>query len=480
MNRSRHINLPVQALLASSVIGLAVGNSGDADAEECELVGLQVAAADQPMGAAADQPAEPEFVPGEVIVKFKNAQSAASFDAEAATLPALGEDLGLVRDTSEPTPPGIAVFRVETFSVMSADEMKNRTEQLINQLEQRQDVEYAHPNYIFTTKSATYNDPCYPLQWHYWQNGAAGAETSPGGINLPAAHAVTTGSRDVVVAVLDTGQNFEHPDLNPANFVPGHDFVDNDEDPTDPGRDTGWHGTHVSGTIGGLATNNGRGAVSINQEISIQPIRVLGDGGSGSLLGIINAIYWSAGIPLSGLEENETPAKIINMSLGGRVRCSNVQALQDAVTAAHNQGTLVIAAAGNEASDVSEASPAGCDNVFTVAAGDAEGNLVTRYSNFGNGVEIMAPGGNTRADTNGDGFPDGVLSSVKDRFDLYNGTSMAAPHVAGVAALLAAHSPEMGPPELQQAIVDNALPRDASQCPEACGAGLLSADLQKY
>ena len=93
MKHSRHTYLAVQALLASSAIALAMGHSSDADAEECELVGLQVAAADQPMGAAADQPVEPEFVPGEVIVKFRDARAAASFDAEAATLPALGDDL---------------------------------------------------------------------------------------------------------------------------------------------------------------------------------------------------------------------------------------------------------------------------------------------------------------------------------------------------------------------------------------------------
>lgn len=136
---------------------------------------------------------------------------------------------------------------------------------------------------------------------------------------------------------------------------------------------------------------------------------------------------------------------------------------------------MVVVAAGNDAVDASQVSPASCDNAFAVAASDARGHLVNRYSNFGPLVKIMAPGGDRQRDDTGDGKPDGVLSMVKEGYAYYNGTSMAAPHVAGVAALILAMNPEMIPGQVMARLQHDALPRDAAQCPNPCGAGLLQA-----
>lgn len=165
------------------------------------------------------------------------------------------------------------------------------------------------------------------------------------------------------------------------------------------------------------------------------------------------------------------------MSLGTPpgVSCDDDPATQSAIRDAVEAGAIVVVAAGNDAVDAARVSPASCDNAFTVAASDARGHLVSRYSNFGPLVKIMAPGGDRLRDDNGDGQPDGVLSMVKDGYAYYNGTSMAAPHVAGVAALILAKNPEMIPGQVMARLQNDALPRDATQCPNLCGTGLLQA-----
>ncbi len=163
------------------------------------------------------------------------------------------------------------------------------------------------------------------------------------------------------------------------------------------------------------------------------------------------------------------------MSLGAPVACSESPSTQSAINDAVAAGATVVVAAGNDADDVAGYLPAGCNNVITVAASDARGYLVTRYSNYGEGVEIMAPGGDVRRDDNGDGSPDGVLSMIKDTYAFYNGTSMAAPHVAGVAALLLAKEGPLSPADVLARLQGSAIPRSATECPNPCGTGLLNA-----
>jgi serine protease len=364
-------------------------------------------------------------------------------------------------------------------------------------------VEYAQPNYILRIADRTPNDPRYPEQWHYFNNGT-GAGMVPGGINLPKAWDASTGSNAVVVAVIDTGILPNHPDIQGSpNLVAGYDMISDpsiandgggrDSDPTDPGDAAAagecypgspalpdsWHGTHVAGTIGVGATNNGIGVAGINWNVKVQAVRVLGKCG-GTTLDINDGIRWAAGLSVPGVPNNTTPAKVINMSLGTPPGspCSLSPSTQAAINDAVAMGATVVVAAGNDATDASQVFPASCNNVITVAASDLRGYLATRYSNYGATVEIMAPGGDVRRDDNADGHPDGILSMVHPSagtYAYYNGTSMAAPHVAGVAALLLAQQPGLTPNQVLARLQADALPRTAAQCPQPCGAGLLSA-----
>jgi serine protease len=343
-------------------------------------------------------------------------------------------------------------------------------------------VEYVEYDTTLYPNQAEPNDPCYSFQWHYWPRTGSGPHVAPGGAGLPARWASTTGSRSVVVAVIDTGiaANFDN---EPDNLVAGFDFISSasnardgdgrDPDPTDPGDSfASFHGTHVAGTVGSAFTDNGVEVASVNWEVSVQPVRVLGNLG-GATSDIIDAVRWAAGLPVPGVPANPTPARIINMSLGGPGACS--RAFQSAIDDATAAGVLVVAAAGNDAQDAARFSPSGCANVFTVAAGDFNGRLA-RYSNFGTTVELMAPGGDVQVDRNADGLPDGVISTVRDGLAIYNGTSMAAPHVAGVAALLLAEDPSLTPTEIGARLMGSAVPRSTSECPRPCGAGLLNAE----
>lgn len=426
--------------------------------------------------------AEREVVSGELIVRFRSGAGTVS----ANRLSRLKLDPGVRRLSG-----GAVLVRLPSSEVglMTTEAARGRTMERAAEIAASGQVDYAQPNYIVRQHAAP-NDPCYALQWHYHVNGFANGQ-SPGGINLASAWDTNKGSRGVVVAVIDTGIRPDHEDIAPgANLVAGYDFVSDptrandgdgrDSDPTDPGDPcfgfpASWHGTHVAGTVGAVHTDNAIGAAGVNWEVGIQPLRVLGICG-GTTADIVDAIRWAAGLPVPGVPDNPTPAKVINMSLGGGFPCSQSPADQAAINDAFAAGATVVVSAGNDASDASGSTPASCDNVITVAASDARGQLATRYSNFGSTVEIMAPGGDVQRDDNNDGEPDGVLSTVRDGYDWYNGTSMAAPHVAGAAALLLAKDGSLSPTQVREAIQNNAIPRDSSQCPQACGSGLLNAD----
>ena len=437
-------------------------------------------------------PAEALFVPGEVIVKMKP-----TFGLTATELRTLG-----IEDGKRVTSGGELIYRIapSVMATLSPAEARNRTLAVVQALAARPDVEYAQPNYILRI-ARTPNDPRFPEQWHYRDNGT-GTGQSPGGISLPRAWDTSTGSSSIVVAVIDTGILPNHPDIvGSPNLITGYDMISDpaiandgdgrDSSPTDPGdavaanecfpgspaRSNSWHGTHVAGTIGVGRTDNGVGVAGVNWNVRVQAVRVLGKCG-GTTADINDGIRWAAGLPVPGVPTNPTPARLINMSLGGRVPCSMSPAQQAAINDAVAARAAVVVAAGNDAVDASQVSPASCNNVITVAASDYRGYLVTRYSNFGATVEIMAPGGDVRRDDDGDGNNDGVLSMVHPNagtYARYNGTSMAAPHVAGVAALWLAQTPGLTPAQLLAELQRNALPRTSTQCPRPCGAGLLSA-----
>jgi serine protease len=217
-------------------------------------------------------------------------------------------------------------------------------------------------------------------------------------------------------------------------------------------------------------TDNAQGVAGVNWRVSLMAVRVLGRCG-GTTADIADAIRWAVGLSVPGVGTNGNPARVINMSLGGSGTCGSSPAMQSAINDAVAAGATVVVAAGNSASNAANFTPASCDGVITVAASDRKGNLVSRYSNYGETVEILAPGGDV---TQGQG---GVLSMVKGGYERYNGTSMAAPHVAGVAALLLAEEPGLTPAEVLRRLQANVMPRSDGGCPRPCGAGLLDADL---
>jgi len=318
------------------------------------------------------------------------------------------------------------------------------------------------------------NDTYYHYQWHYPL------------MNLPAAWDLTTGDPNIVVSVIDTGY-IPHPDLL-GNIIPGYDFISSpsmsldgdgrDDIAEDPGDERGygkssWHGTHVAGTIGAL-TNNNSGVAGVMGSVKIQPVRALGKGG-GSTADIIDSIYWAAGYQIPGVPNNPTPAWVINMSLGG-VGCDPME--RAAVQAANAVGTVVVVAAGNETDNAINHTPACVPEAITVGAINMLGDRAD-YSNFGSIVDVTAPGGDVTADVNGDGYQDGVLSTLYDEssqsysYKFYQGTSMSAPHVAGVVGLMLSVNPTLTPAEVENILKSTA--NSAYQCPEGCGAGLVDA-----
>ena len=435
-----------------------------------------------------------EFVPGEIIVKKK---VVAGIAAEIA--PAQITELGL-QPKGERTAGGEQVYKLTTqlLTTMSEKDVKARTLSAAAALRARPEVEYAQPNYILHIVNTSPNDTQFSRQWHYMNRGT-GPGNSPGGIGLPTVWDSTEGSSSVVVAVVDTGILPNHEDIaGSPNLVQGVDMVSDpamandgdgrDNNPTDPGDavaagecepgkpalPSSWHGTHVAGTIGAGRTNNGLGVAGVNWNVKVQAVRVLGKCG-GTIVDINDGIRWAAGLHVPGMADNTTPAKVINMSLGGPSPCSSSPATQSAINDAVAAGATVVVAAGNDAEDASGFFPASCDKVISVAASDARGFLVQRYSNFGSIVKIMAPGGDIQRDDDGDGQPDGVLSMVDGGYAYYNGTSMAAPHVSGVVALMLAKTPGLTPTDILARLTSSAIPRTASECPKPCGAGLLNA-----
>jgi len=277
------------------------------------------------------------------------------------------------------------------------------------------------------------NDPLYPNQWNL-QDSAAG-------IRMPAAWDKSRGN-GAVVAVLDSGITV-HSDLS-ANVLPGYDFVsdvqnarDNDgrdANPTDPGfwcaGQVRWHGTHVAGIVAAV-TDNALGVAGIAPEARVVPVRTIGACG-GLASDLADAIVWARGGTVPGVPANPNPADVINISLGYTGNCWG-SAVQAAITGAHDAGVVVVPAAGNDNVDAGTTTPGGCANVINVAASGYDG-APAWFSNWGGSIDLAAPAGDNIR---------GVVSTWGG--DIYQtvvgGTSISAPHVAGVVALLQAYRP---------------------------------------
>ncbi|AOY87014.1 hypothetical protein BKP64_01805 [Marinobacter salinus] len=374
-----------------------------------------------------------DFVEGEAIVAFRKGSRGPS----AQSLNALNN-----AELKQEVAPGLWRVKSTVQSALEQQPGGPATLDWIQELKREPDVLSATPNYRVQAMATPIDEPFYPeQQWHY------------GLLNAPTAwQFATDGGAGVTVAVMDTGL-FSGPDgwhgdilANvPAPLPAGADFVsaafDNDgvpgpdDDPTDPGNAVGssvYHGTHVSGTVSAVVNDSGGAGVAYQS--TLLPVRVLGEGGSGSSSDLLQALQWVAG------PENGAPlADVVNLSLGG---LPYIQSLQDAINVATSRGVIFVAAAGNSATDV-PSYPAAFSNVFAVSAVDGAGEL-SSYSNFGAWIDVAAPGGDASRDGNGDGRGDLVVSTsasiidgvLRETYIGLQGTSMAAPHVSAVVALM--------------------------------------------
>ncbi|SFM91825.1 serine protease [Streptomyces sp. cf124] len=453
------------ALVAGMTSSVAVAQAPSAKADAAPVAGATEAA--------------PGTVAERLIVGYKSgAAEATSNKAADADAAAKGKEAGEDLDFQRRLGSGAALVD------LGEDISKTDVADVISEYRADPQVAYVVPDRL-NKPQATPNDTEYTKQWDLYESTA--------GMNLPGAWDKTTGT-GVTVAVIDTGY-VAHSDLA-ANIVGGYDFIADtavandgngrDSNPADPGDWTAanecvagepattssWHGTHVAGTIAAV-TNNSKGVAGIAYGAKVSPLRVLGKCG-GYDSDIIDAITWASGGTVSGVPANANVAKVINMSLGGSGACTT--ATQTAINAAVNRGTTVVVAAGNSNANAANYSPASCSNVISVAATNRAGAR-SYYSNFGSIVDIAAPGGETRTVETG-----GILSTLNagtagpgsESYDYYQGTSMAAPHIAGLAALLKSASSALTPAQIESAIKTNsrALP---GACSGGCGAGLADA-----
>lgn len=464
------------------------------------LLALSVAVAATVDHAAAAAPLAP--ADGEVIVRFKSGADTLRKHALAVRASApVAEAVLAERAAALGTRTGRTLEHrgaiSERMQVMRSAGLS--ATELAAKLAADPDVEFAVPNGR-QRRLAAPNDPLYPAavagvraqgpdsgQWYL----RAPAASVRSGIDIEAAWARSSGSAGIVVAVLDTGVRFEHPDLA-GRLVPGYDFISNatvandgsgrDADASDPGdwvtaaeagagtfndcsaENSSWHGTSTASLVGASA-NDGVGMAGAAPNVRVQPVRVLGKC-FGSDSDIQAAMRWAAGISVPGVPDNPTPARVINLSLGGSGACSAAyQAVVDEITA---RGVVVVAAAGNSAGHP-VGTPANCNGVVAVLALRHVGTKVG-FSDLGAQIAIAAPGGNCINVTAGSACLYPILAATNagtqapaasgwtDSYDITVGTSFASPLVAAVSGLMLSVNPALTPAQLRTLLRATARP----------------------
>ena len=345
------------------------------------------------------------------------------------------------------------------------------------------DIQYADPVRRAYAQAAP-NDPYYPQQWSL--------RDPVSGINIETAWTLQPNAPNVTVAVVDTGI-LPHPDLV-GRVLPGYDFISDpnrardgngrDPDPRDEGDwsagqcesdyDSFFHGLFVAGLIA-ANTNNGIGIAGVADGVQILPVRTLGVCG-GTFEDVLEGMMWSSGIPIAGVPLNTTPAKVINLSLGGFGPCD--QAIQEAVDDALAQGAVVVAAAGNERLNAGDFTPANCSGVINVGAHNIDGSIAS-YSNYGRRIDVTAPGGDLPFTALMVSLGnDGVTVPKEPNYIFARGTSFSAPLVSGTVALLLARDPLLTAGRVLDIITGTTRPfPKGSDCtvPYLCGSGMLDA-----
>ncbi|MFZ5798673.1 MAG: S8 family serine peptidase [Desulfobulbaceae bacterium] len=430
------------------------------------LPSTTVFAADAPQGATPSSPQSKQdipydfnapYVPGEVLVKFR-----ADVDRAMAT--------DMARDHNCTVQQSIHTIRLHRLKINDQRDVW----EVVAEFAADPSVEYAEPNFIdvpvgdvpddqsnpLDTETVIPSDPMYNDQWHYPL------------INMPDAWNLRVGGTGVIAAVVDTGVRFDHPDLTSRLSGNGYDFLDLDSDPTDP--DNG-HGTHVAGTVG-ATTNNGTGVAGMTWNGLILPVRALGDH-----FQMAQGFRYACGLLTAPDPVNPTPAGVLNYSGGGTHSLTK----EEGVAACNAAGVIMVCAAGNEYCG-SVIYPAAYsttyDKVIAVAATDYNfGGDPQRapYSNCGTELNVAAPGGNTSVDSDGDGNVDGILSTYWNYttstagYAFWQGTSMAAPHVTGLVALMLQQG--VNPDSVRSILQNTATDLGAAGFDTQFGHGLINA-----
>lgn len=392
--------------------------------------------------------------PDRVVVRFQKGADVEAVKALAASLGLEVADRGLFGE--------FVVFR-------SAPEL---VDTWVEWFGSQPGVAYAERDPIARTQ-ATPTDPLWaPYQWNMFNYGAlSNGRASNFGIQADAAWTAGATGTGVVVAIIDTGVAYETfgaftaaPDLVGRPFVSPYDGVTGDGH----ANDENGHGTHVAGTIGQV-TNNALGCAGVAHNCTIMPVRVLDAAGSGALTTIANGISWAA----------NNGAKVANMSLGGGAGSTT---LSNAVVAANNAGVNLCAATGNTGRTGLQY-PAAYSQCIAVGTTRFDGRR-PRYGTYGTGIDVSAPGGDTSVDQNADGFADGILqqtfaTGAPTTFGYYffQGTSMATPHVAAVAALVRSVRPTYTNTQVRSAIETSCKDVGNAGYDTTFGAGIVNAAL---
>lgn len=464
-------------------------------------------AVDSAVDTAVDTSADEPMPTGGVIVRFKDGTDAAiSSAARDRALDAVGS-----RTASDLA----AEQALGTGATLVTGATPARAKEVADTLQARADVAYAEPDVRFrvgarhapaatrlpataiplatalaipltgplrlAVRAAAPNDPLWSYQWDL--------SSARFGIDAQSAWPRTRGA-GVTVAVVDTGI-IAHPDLA-GQVLPGYDFISDpwtardgngrDADPTDRGdwlvdgdcggsdkaTDSTWHGTHVAGTIAATASN-GEGIAGVAPGARILPVRAVGRCG-GSLVDIADGVTWATGGRLNRVPRNANPARVVNLSLGGAMTCPAT--LQAAIDGANSRGALVVAAAGNSAVPAEREAPGNCRGVINVAATTGTGARAN-YSNYGRAVTLSAPGGQSDRDGILSTIDGGRRTATGPDYGFMIGTSMAAPHVSGVAALLLSTAPGLSAAQVRSVLTSSARPLGAA-C-SGCGAGIVDA-----